>query len=956
MKPWREVVVPHSDVLKGTFQQAEFAADISAVHAGKAPSEYQDPRQFFERTYITEGMRLLLTQVAQRLSGRGGEPVIQLQTAFGGGKTHTMLAVLHLATRDCPLNFLPGIPTLVEKAGLMDVPQARVAVIDGTAHSPGQPWKHGRTTIRTLWGELAWQLGGDDGLALVKEADANGTSPGKDVLRRLLEAYAPCVVLMDELVAYIRQFPEGQPLSGGSYDSNLSFVQALTEAVKLVPTAVVLASLPESEVEAGSSRGVGALKALEKTFGRVQALWKPVATEEAFEIVRRRLFEPVKDLKTRDAVCRSFADAYVAEGAKLPSETQEGRYYDRLSDAYPIHPEVFDRLYEDWTTIDGFQRTRGVLKLMAKVIGRLWKDNNTDFLILPGSLPLGDGDVRNEMTYLLTPGWDPVIEGDIDGDRAETTELEGKEPRFGQVNAARRVARTLFLGTAPSSVAAKPGIRGLDRARVLLGCLQPGQAAAVYVDALNRLADHLHYLNSSGDKVAATTRFWFDTRANLRREMEDRKRRFNDKTDVGRKIEEVVKRLFGNFLLFEGVHVFTPHADVPDDSALRLVVLPTDHWFMKDSTRQAEDAVLEYLRHHGSQPRHRANRLLFVAADHAVLARLKDATRVALAWASIVDSAERKELTIDLNQLSQAKKELESANNVLPRAARECFKWLLCPVQDDPTAMKPTIEAFPLSTSSDTAAGEIERVCRESELVITNWASIHLRTKLRELYWKADRPAVLAKTFWEDSLRYLYLPRLKSQTVLTAVIESGSSSRDFFGTAEGQTDGKYEGFHFGDGHGRYSDTLLLIEPSTAATYATELQKQQEALRPIPSIGDGGTPGGATGTNASATGPSGATSAGGGLPSHAMPLEPGAAKPPARDRAFRGSVDVNPALAKSKLHSIAEEVIALLMANPMADVRVTVEIDAEFPQGAGETIRRAVTENATSLGFKVNDWE
>lgn len=274
------------------------------------------------------------------------------------------------------------------------------------------------------------------------------------------------------------------------------------------------------------------LRALEKTFGRLQALWKPLATDEAFEIVRRRLFEPVRDGKMRDAVRRAFADAYIAEGAKLPSETQEGRYYDRLTRAYPIHPEVFDRLYEDWTTIDGFQRTRGVLKLMAKVIYRLWKDDNKDLLILPGSIPLYDSSTRNEFTYYLPAGWDPVIERDVDSDRAETTALENKEPRFGQVSAARRVARTLFLGSAPSSVAGKSGVRGLDRARVLLGSLQPGQASSTYTDALNRLSDRLHYLNTAGEKSQDSARYWFDTRANLRREMEDRKRRFDDATDV----------------------------------------------------------------------------------------------------------------------------------------------------------------------------------------------------------------------------------------------------------------------------------------------------------------------------------------------------------------------------------------------------------------------------------------
>lgn len=599
-----------------------------------------------------------------------------------------------------------------------------------------------------------------------------------------------------------------------------------------MPTAVVLASLPESEVEAGSNRGVAALKALEKIFGRVQALWKPVATEEAFEIVRRRLFEPIKDLKTRDTVCRAFADAYIAEGAKLPSETQEGRYYDRLCAAYPIHPEVFDRLYEDWTTIDGFQRTRGVLKLMAKVISRLWKDNNQDYMILPGSLPLADADVRNELLYYLPPGWDPVIESDIDGERAETTELEGKEPRFGQVNAARRVARTLFLGTAPSSVATRSGtIRGLDRGRILLGCLQPGQTTAVYADALNRLADRLHYLNSSGDKTADATRYWFDTRANLRREMEDRKRRFDDKTDVRKKIEDTVKRLFDRVPLFDGVHVFTPHADVPDDSALRLVVLPPEQVYMRDAPHAATDAVLEHLKMHGGQPRHRANRLIFVAADHAVLNRLKDATRVALAWTSIVEDVDEGRLNIDQNQRRQADKEARAAADVLPRAARECFKWLLCPTQDDPTATKPAVEAFQLNTTSGNATGELEQVCRENELVIETWSPIHLRDHLKRFYWKPDTPYVKALAFWEDTLRYLYLPRLKSREVLAAVVRTGAASRDFFGTAYGFTDGKYDGFQFGDGGVSLDDTLLLIEPEAAKQHAIALKKLIEAKPP-----------------------------------------------------------------------------------------------------------------------------
>ena len=938
LKPWREVIVPHPDVLKGTFQQSEFAADLTAVRTGRATPEYGDAKPFYERTFITEGMGRLLTQVAQRLGGKGGEPVIQLQTSFGGGKTHTMLAVYHLATRQCALGDLSGIPALLDHAGVMDVPTAKVAVLDGTAHAPGQPWKQGKQAIRTLWGEMAWQLGGAEGFALVTDADANGTSPGKDVLCALLIQCAPCVVLLDELVVYIRQFVESQALSGGTYDSNLSFIQSLTEAAKLVPNAVVLASLPESNSQAGGPRGVAALQALEAIFNRVQALWKTVAPEEAFEIVRRRLFESIRDAKARDVVCRAFADAYVAEGAKVPQETQEARYFDRMMQSYPIHPEVFTQLYEEWTTIDGFQRTRGVLKLMAKVIYRLWQDNNKDLMILPGSLPLYDGSARNELVYYLGPGWDPVIDRDIDGERAETTVLETKETRFGSVQAARRVARTVFLGSAPSSVTTRPGIRGLDRARVLLGCLQPGQTSSLYADALSRLADQLHYLNSSGDKAQEATRYWFDTRANLRREMEERKKRFEDGAVRGR-MADVLKRLTGNAAFFDGTHIFTPHSDVPDDGALRLIVLPPEQFFSREESRAAFDGVLEHVKGHGTTPRYRGNRLLFLAPDHGALTRLRDCIRVALAWNSIVEDVAAMRLVLDNLQAQQAKKELATAEDVLPRVARECYKWLLCPAQGTPTAAKPTVEVFPLNTGGAALGPEIERVCIDNVLVITAWSPIHLREELTKLYWKADKSAMGGMAFWEDTLRYLYLPRLKSRQVLEQAIVKGAGSRDFFGTAYGQHEGKFDGFKFGDANVQLDDTLLLIEPDAAKAY--------EAAIP-PAIPPGPIPPG-PGPLPPEPGPT--------LPGPVPPgpTPPGSVPTP-KPRAFHGNVAINAATAKMRLVQVADEIIAVLAADPNADVKVTLEIQVEFPSGASDQTKRAVTENAKTLGFKNADWE
>jgi uncharacterized protein len=762
--------------------------------------------------------------------------------------------------------------------------------------------------------------------------------PGKDVLQTLLERHAPCVVLVDELVAYIRQFPDGQVLSGGTFESNLSFIQALTEAAKLVPNCIILASLPESDpnrttpnVQVGGARGLRALNALENILGRVQALWKPVATEEAFEIVRRRLFEPIRDLKARDGVCRAFADAYIAEGAKLPSETQEARYFDRLVQAYPIHPEVFDRLYEDWSTLDGFQRTRGVLKLMAKVIYRMWKDQNQDLMILPGSLPLYDGETRNELTYHLQTGWDAVIEGDVDGERAETTELETKEPRFGAIQAARRVARTIFLGTAPSAVATKSaGTRGQERARVLLGCFQPGQVSSTYSDALNRLADRLHYLNTTGDKAQETTRFWFDTRANLRREMEDRKRRFDETRDLLPRLAEVLRKLAGGAMYFEGVHIFTPHADLPDDAALRLVVLPPEKFYSRAETRMAFDEVLAFTRNNGAKPRYRGNRLIFLAPDQGALARVSDCLRTALAWKSIVDDVEASRLNIDLVQKKQAEKELKTAEEVLPKAARECYRWLLCPSQASSTATQPTVEAFPLNTGGAALTTEIERVCQDNELVIAAWSPIHLRNSLKELYWKDGKTTAEAMAFWEDTLRYLYLPRLKTRTVLEQAIVIGAASRDFFGTAYGEHDGKFDGFKLGDANVQLDDTLLLIEPEAAKAY--------EAAHPSVTS-PGPTPPGPT--------PPGPTPPG--------PVPPGPTPTP-KPHAFHGNVTINASTAKMRLVEVADEIIAVLATDPNAEVKVTVEIQVNFPNGVSDQTKRAVSENARTLGFKNADWE
>jgi len=948
LKPWRELAVPHEDVLKGTFQQSEFAADLSRVHEKTATAEYQDPALFFQRTFITAGMRLLLDSVVKRLSGRGGDPVIQLQTAFGGGKTHTMLAVYHLAKGEVAASDLQGIAPILDAAGITELTKAKIVVLDGTRFSPSQPKIHDSISAHTLWGELAWQLDGAEGYSKVQASDENGTAPDSSILESLLSAQQPVVILVDELVAYVRQFEEGKSYPGGSFDSNLTFIQNLTQALKAVPKAVLLISVPESkESEAGSARGRKAMdvlgdvleqrsskaqQSLEKTVGRVHALWKPVATEEAFEIVRRRLFSNISDSSQAEAVCRAFADFYIANGEDFPRETQESRYFDRLVNAYPIHPEVFDRLYEDWSSLDNFQRTRGVLKLMAKVIYRLWKDGNNDPLIMPGSLPLYDADCRNEAIYYLPQGWDPVVEGDIDGDRAETTEIEVSDTRFGSVQACRRSARTIFLGSAPSTTA-NLTVRGVEAERVYLGVAQPGQQVGLYKDALRRLADRLHYLNS------ANNRYWFDTRPNLRREMEDRKRRFQKKEHILPTIRDCVQRSFAPGV-FAGVHVFTPSGDIPDDWRLHLVVLSPEAAFNRSAPGAAVKAATELLSNRGDQPRLKQNRLIFLAADSDTVSRVEDQVCSMLAWESIV--ADIKDLTLNLDQIQarQAGKSLENANETVKRTVRETYKWLLTPVQEPQAKGISEVrwESFPVNPGASNLTQEIDRVMTENELLISEWAPVHLNAMLKAWFWKDGVTDVSALDVWQKTCQYLYLPRLKDDMVFRSTLIAGAGSRDFFGLAQAREGDTYAGFTFGQNSLIMLDSCLLIEPLAAAAYAEKLKSALPEPKPTSPTIPADTP-------SSAGGPT----SGGAKPSPAM-------SSPKRACRFYGAIELDPVLAKKQFSDIVDEVLLQFTSRPGVRVKIVVDIQADSNEGFEDSVQRAVKENCNVLRFKNSEFE
>ncbi|MFZ4624630.1 MAG: Swt1 family HEPN domain-containing protein, partial [Rhodoferax sp.] len=449
LKPWREVVMPHEDVASGRYQQAEFAADLWQVHLKQGSDEYRDPEEFFRRTYLTASLKDMLVGAVRRLTAGGGDPVVQLQTNFGGGKTHSMLALYHLFSGIAPTE-LAGIDAVMAQAGASKVPAARRVVLVGNKISPGNPsTKPDGTVVRTLWGELAWQLGGKKAFARIAADDENATSPG-DVLRELFNDYGPCLILIDEWVAYARQLHDQSDLPAGGFETQFSFAQVLTESAKLAKNCLLVISLPASDtsgrshsddVEVGGTRGREALDRLRNVVGRVESSWRPASAEEGFEIVRRRLFQPLSDpaqFKDRDVVARAFAEFYRNQQAEFPTECRESDYEQRIKAAYPIHPEIFDRLYNDWSTLVKFQRTRGVLRLMAAVIHSLWEKGDRNPLILPGFIAIDDPRVQSELTRYLSDNWVPVIEKDVDGPNSLPLKLDSELPNLGKFSACRR--------------------------------------------------------------------------------------------------------------------------------------------------------------------------------------------------------------------------------------------------------------------------------------------------------------------------------------------------------------------------------------------------------------------------------------------------------------------------------------------------------------------------------------
>ncbi len=943
LRPWREVIQPHDDVARGRFALAEFAADLHQVARGEGAAEYADPVEFFRRTFLTGGLRQLLAQAVQRVTGRGGSPVVDLQTTFGGGKTHSMIALHHLFS-GTPLDRFPQeVQDLVAEAGATALPSVRRAVLVGHRIPPGQATvKPDGTEVQTLWGELAWQLGGADGFALLAEADRTRSNPG-DTLRTLLDRTGPCLILIDEWVAYARALYNDDSLRGGTFDTHFSFAQVLTEAARGAEHALLIVSIPASEaadgsavgsdVELGGAGGREALRRLRSVIGRVESSWRPATAEESFEIVRRRLFQPVEAarLADRDATARVLGDMYRSQASEFPVECREPAYGTQIKRAYPIHPELFARLYEDWSTLDRFQRTRGVLRLMATVIHALWAGQDQSPLILPASVALSDPAVVAELTRNLEDNWKPIIDADVDGAASLPRSLDDEFKNLGRYGAARRVARTVFLGSAP--LAGSPN-QGLDAARVRLGCALPGETVAIYGDALNRLADRATYF------YAGSGRYWYGTQPGVARLARDRAERLL--AGARHELHEVIAaRLKANEVDtgdFAGVHaVPSVPADVNDDPSARLVILGPD---TPHRARTEDSAGLQLARQildqKGTAPRDFRNMLVFLAADDRRVEDLERAQAESLAWSSVVADADS--LGLSKQQHEQAAARAADADTTVGLRLADAYRWVLVPRQPAPTG--PIVWDEVKADGQGGLAPGAGRKLVQSGGLYTSYPPVLLRLHLDgplAPLWEAG--SVTVNEVWAAYARYLYLHRLKDLHVLLECVAAAPASTVWASeglavaeAADPRRPGRFVGLAAGEMAASTRGTTLLVQPALAEAQAAE---DRTAGAGSDAAGDAGQ---------SPVGTTGVGSTGRAQPAAVVPHR------------FYGVVAADPDRLGRDAGRIAQEVVAHLHGLVGTDTEVTIEIRATNPDGFPETVVKIVSENAAALRFTDHGFE
>jgi hypothetical protein len=670
LKPWYKIegLAPREDLRQGKpLDAAEFAVHLDQVRDKRAPQDYQNPESFFSRTYLTQYLTELASQTLRRLSGEVTQTsaVFNLSTQFGGGKTHALTLLYHLAKHGRAANNWAGVSKILAKAGISSVPEAAIAVFVGTEFDSTT----GRDGRKTPWGEIAYQLGGNEAYAVVAEHDRQFIEPKGDVIRQLLPKDKPCLILMDEILNYASTYRQI-----GYGDRLYNFIQALSETARGQKNVVLVVSIPASEIEYTAPDEADQQR-FKKMLDRLGKAITISADSETSEIIRRRLFESDpraltaegKTLLPKDALatCDEYAEWMLDHRQQIPKWFPIDSAREVFAATYPFHPSVLSVFERKWQALPRFQRTRGILRLLALWVSKTYREgykgNSGDALITLGSAPLEDADFRTAIFEQMgEERLEAAVTTDICGKKdAHALRLDAEaEEEIKRSRLHRQVAATIFFesnGGCTRTEATVPEIR--------LAAGRPNLNIGNVETVLEALTAECYYLTINKN------RYKFGIHPNLNKILADRRASVKSE-DIDKCVGDAVKKLFarqrGGIQI---VHFPKKSGDLANQPTLTLVVLSPER---SKQDKETVAFVESIIREVGASARTYKSALIFAVPDSD--ARLRSDARQFLAWQAIQDEEGS---NLDESQKQQLELNLKRAERDLKESVWRTYKYVL---------------------------------------------------------------------------------------------------------------------------------------------------------------------------------------------------------------------------------------------------------------------------------------
>ncbi|HNZ11158.1 MAG TPA: DUF499 domain-containing protein [Smithellaceae bacterium] len=665
LKPWFKVVSPREDLREGKpLDASEFAVHLDQVRDGRAPVDYQNPERFFERTYLTQSLSGLAAEVLRRLSGIKTEtsPIFNMSTQFGGGKTHALTLLYHLATQGNEARDWAGVTGLLAKADVKKVPKAATAIFVGTEFDSitGRGGNDGTPLRKTPWGEIAFQLGGVEGFSAVAEHDEKLTAPAGDVIRRFLPQGAPCVILLDELMNYVSRNRKSG-LAAQFYD----FLQNLSETIRGEDKAVLAVSIPASEGEM-NAEDQGDYERYKHLLNRLGKAVIMSAESETSEIIRRRLFEwgglPDDGKKT----VGEYADWVIEHRNQIPGLFPVDQARDVFAAAYPFHPMVLSVFERKWQMLPRFQRTRGILRLLALWVSRAYQDGykggHRDPLITLGTAPLDDPLFRAAVFEQLGESrLEGAVTADICGKKESFTTQMDKEAveAIKKARLHRKAATTIFFESNGGQLRAEATVP-----EIRLGVAEPDLDIGNVETVLETLAANCYFL------TVEKNRYRFSFTPNLNKLLADRRATIQDQ-QIKECVRTEVQKIFSAGAGVEPVYFPEKSGQIPDRPVLTFVIAAPEQSLQDNGklTQSIEAMTKEY----GTSARTFKSALIWCVPE--TTAMLRDEARKLLAWEAIDDDADT--LKLDEAQKRQLAENLKKAQRDLRESVWRTYKNLL---------------------------------------------------------------------------------------------------------------------------------------------------------------------------------------------------------------------------------------------------------------------------------------